>query len=173
MKLLVISDSHGRPDRIRAALGAQISQPDALLFLGDGYADIMRCGVEGPALFCVSGNCDYFTVFDKTPPPRERLLSLGGYNLLMMHGDRYAVGAGNEKAAAYAAEKGADLLLYGHTHVRCEEYIPAGTRLAGRTTEKPLRIFNPGSLGSPRGGEPSFGLIELRESGIICGWGEL
>lgn len=175
MTLLVVSDIHGKSDRLRAALAAQIKPPDAILFLGDGYADITRCEPLGSTLFAVRGNCDVWSLMGMTDLPAELTVTLGSYRILMMHGDRHGVSSGGiDRAAAYAASKGADILLYGHTHVKHEAHFAEGDTLGCVTLQKPLHVFNPGSLGSPRdGGEPSFGVVELRDNGVLLSWGSV
>lgn len=170
MKILVLSDSHGRPDRIREALSRQNPPPDVLIFLGDGLSDLRRCDTGSIPVLKVRGNCDVFTIFDSSPAPEERLDDLGGFSVMMMHGHTYAAKSGIEKAASYAAERGADILLYGHTHRRREEYIPEGGRLGNLILKKPLRLFNPGAAGGYT--EASFGVIEIRGGNILFGWGE-
>ena len=56
MNILVISDSHGRRERIEEAVERQIKKPDAIIFLGDGLRDITRAEIGDipiyTALFC-------------------------------------------------------------------------------------------------------------------------
>lgn len=162
-----MSDTHGRPDRIKAALSRQISPPDMLLFLGDGLWNLSRCDTGDVPVLAVRGNCDIFSFFDA---PEERLVNLGDAGIMMMHGHAYHVKSGIESAARHAAEAGADILLFGHTHKKHQEYIPAGTRLGDMETKKPLWLFNPGSAGGYR--DASFGIIEIRRGEILLSWGE-
>ncbi len=171
MKILVLSDSHGRPDRIRAALARQVPPPDELIFLGDGLADLRRCDTGDVPVLEVRGNCDAFSIFDTSPSPEERIVTFCGLCIMMMHGHVWSAKSGIEEAAAHAAQKGADILLYGHTHRRYEGYIPTGETVGGVELKKPLRIFNPGAAGGY--GEGSFGVVEVRGKDIVFGWGEL
>lgn len=174
MKLLVISDSHGHPDNIRRALQSYPARPDALLFLGDGLGDFRYVELDGLPLISVRGNCDVFHLGMNEMPPTELTLNLDGRNIFMLHGHTRGVEYGPERAIRCAVEHDADILLYGHTHVKCEEYLAPGTQVGMLTLERGLHIFNPGSIGSPRdGGEPSFGTLELCKSGILTGWGTL
>ncbi len=171
MKILVLSDSHGRPDRIREALERQTPPPDMLIFLGDGILDLCRCETGDVPVLEVRGNCDVMSIFDSQDIPEERIVNLGGVCIMIMHGHTYSVKYGTETASAHAAQCGADILLYGHTHRRHEKYILAGDRVGDLTLKKPLRLFNPGAAGGY--GASSFGLIEIIDGNILFGWGEL
>lgn len=165
MTLLVLSDSHGRSDRVRAAMALN---PDAaaVFFLGDGLRDLPddnRCPI-----LRVKGNHDVFTMFDFDPAPEERLEFFGGKRILAMHGHIRGVKAGIMKAAAAGLEADADVVLFGHTHNPREYCIPAGEQMFGRVLERPLYLFNPGSIGA---GE--FGLITLQGNGILLSHGKL
>ena len=93
---------------------------------------------------------------------------------MMMHGHTHSVALGIENAIRYAAQRGADVLLYGHTHIPEERYLPAGTAVGGITLEKPMYVFNPGSLGNPReDGIPRFGLMQIRAGQIAFSHGNL
>lgn len=54
-----------------------------------------------------------------------------------------------------AVKNGCDIVLYGHTHARCNLY------------EDGLYIMNPGSASCPRdGNKPSYGIIDIVPAGI-------
>ena len=171
-KILVFSDSHGRSDRVREVV-QRGRGADMILFLGDGMRDLSLLDPEQAARLCaVRGNCDTFSAFSDDAP-EERFLILGEYPILMMHGHTHGVKAGTERAVAYAAVRGASLLLYGHTHERHATYLPAGTVVGDTVLARPMYVFNPGSLGAPRYGEPSYGWVDLRPQGIVCSHGTL
>ena len=170
MKIIVLSDTHGRVDRIRELLRRQRSW-DALLFLGDGLRDFGALD-EPPACFrYVGGNCDGLSFCSNVPT--ELTLTLDGVKIFMTHGHGYSVKSGRDALAARAISLGADVALYGHTHVREERYISEGTRLCGVTATKGIYLFNPGSLGSPVGSLPSFGVIEIRNGQALLSHGEV
>ena len=171
MKLIVISDTHGRPSRILEVIRRNPCY-DAIMFLGDGIRDISYVSDELHSLFAVRGNCDAFSAkFSSGEEIGEELfLCLGEYNIMMTHGHRYGVKRGIEAAAEAAASRGADLLLYGHTHTPEEKYLPEGTAVGDTVLTKPLRIFNPGSLGE---GEGSFGIIEMRGGSVLMSFGKI
>jgi len=175
MKIVVISDSHGKRDRVEEVLDMH-KNADVFLFLGDGLRDIYgnEHSHRGGLFAAVEGNCDGFDFFGGEKYPRERMIVLEEYNILMMHGHTRGVKHGIEAAAEYAASVGADILLYGHTHQPVERYIPEGRQIGDTVLEKPLRIFNPGSLGEPRWGDPPmYGLIEIKGKNVLMSHGSL
>ena len=174
LTLLVVSDIHGNGANLARVLARQIKKPDALLFLGDGYSDITRAQPLDIPLFAVRGNCDVWILMGMEDLPRELTVTLGGYKIFMTHGHAYINSGGVDAVAARAAREGADVALYGHTHVRHEAHYAAGDTVGGVKPEKALHVFNPGSLGSPRDGKaPAFGVIEIRENGILFSHGEV
>ncbi len=170
MTLLVLSDSHGRTDNVRAAI-ERAGKAEAILFLGDGLSDVSSLNTDIP-ICSVKGNCDAFYSL-ASDAPNELCLNFGDRKVLMMHGHTHSVKDGIERAVAYAALKGADILLYGHTHERYEEYIPSGRSFLGVTLEKPMWVLNPGSIGHPRCGGYSFGTLTIKNKDILLGFGNI
>ena len=167
INILILSDTHGRADRIREAIRRQTAAPDYILHLGDGIADIERCDTGDATVLCVRGNCDTFN--DGTPD--ERILPVGNIKIMMMHGHRFGVKATLEYAVEHAAEAGADILLHGHTHVQHETLYPADTSVGTHRLEKPITVFNPGSAGGLF--SASFGTLTLRDGVCLFGVGKL
>ncbi len=170
MNVLILSDTHKNRDRLKKVLELH-RDADAVIHLGDGYSDFSGIDLGDIPLYRVRGNCDeesdgFGTLSD------EELIELGGIKILMFHGHRHGVKFGLAKAAAYAVSKGADVLLYGHTHIPRQVYLGAGERAGIRVLERPLWIFNPGSLGSPREGMPSFGVLTIRDGQILLSHGK-
>ena len=165
MKLVVISDSHGRVDKIRSVLSMHPDR-DAMIFLGDCLRDLD--GIDDlSGLVAVRGNCDGFSFSSMLyNAPEELMMSFDGFSVLMMHGHTRSVKSGVEEAVACACDKGADILLYGHTHVKKEKYFPEGTVVGGQMLKKPLWIFNPGSLG-----QSSFGIVEIKKGSVLFSHG--
>lgn len=64
-QLIIVSDSHGNREGLVRVLDAH-PKADALLFLGDGLADLaaVQQTTRCPMLYEVRGNCDY----DKSVP---------------------------------------------------------------------------------------------------------
>ncbi len=132
MKILVVSDTHGRAENLSDVI--EIEKPDRIFHLGDGQGveDKIWMMTEAPAE-CVCGNCDWGGNL-----PSDVVVEVGNHKFLLTHGHYYGVDFGYERIAEAAREKGCDIALYGHTHVptidRYEELI----------------IANPGSISMPR-----------------------
>ncbi len=161
LNLLVLSDSHGRADRIEALL--RRTSPDTVLFLGDGLRDLAVVP-DHVDVRAVRGNCDWYTTCDA---PYFRLLEIGGYRLYLTHGHREGVKHGIDAALEAALAANADALLYGHTHVPYERILAAGTKIGTHTLTRPFVILCPGSIGEPRDGRPAFGTLTLAAAGIL------
>ncbi len=167
MEFLIFSDAHGRNSGIRAALARQPRQPDGVIFLGDGLRQLdrarcspqRRCSVcaETAILPCRSGRT----------PPRNSFCTLKGIPCFSPHGARYGVNSGTGLLETAAAQKGADVVLFGHTHEPYLHSIAAGERVGERTLSRPMTLFNPGSIGY--GG--SFGHLLLTEETVLLSFG--
>ena len=171
MNILVFSDSHGRGSRMLEVLSRQIKKPDAVIFLGDGLRDLYYCDLGEIPLFAVSGNCDVYSFYGAGNAEEEIVMTLGGKRIMMVHGDRSGVKSGLARLISAACARGADIVLFGHTHTPFERYLPAGESEYGISFEKPLYVFNPGSIGDYG---KSFGCIEIkRDGGVVLSHGEL
>ena len=171
MKFLVISDVHGRYERISELLKMH-RDADALIFLGDGIGDLERSGAydSGITVFSVKGNCDWNSFLRTERIENELVLNFEGYRFLLMHGHTRSVKSGLTNAIYAAMERDADILLFGHTHEPIEKYIPSDSDYA---LKKPLRIFNPGSLGASGDGWGYFGLVEIRGKDVLMSHGKI
>ncbi len=120
MKVLVVSDSHGRKELLDRILS---KEPDCkeVIFLGDGIGDIEYVSGFYPGIkfTCVRGNNDWnFTVSS------EAYRCFDGVALFACHGDTYGVRSTLRSLFRKAASVQARLVLYGHTHVACEMKDP-------------------------------------------------
>lgn len=147
MRILVISDSHGDSYKLRRVIE---KHPEAkyVFHLGDGASDIKSVMDDFPdrTFVCVKGNCDSYCDF-----PESEVITLSGKRIYITHGYLERVKYGIDLLAATAIENGADIALYGHTHIQNTEYFSG------------LHIFNPGSL---RNGD--YGLVDIVKGGIMC-----
>jgi putative phosphoesterase len=175
MTLLILSDSHGRPDRIREAI-ARV-KPDGILFAGDGLRDLAYCDLPSSGacpLWAVKGNCDWMLspviVGDSALEAEdEELITAEGIRILLMHGHTYGVKGGLGRAIARAIAQDADVLIFGHTHTPVELHLSPDNTFAF-SVQKPLTVFNPGSLGDR---DASFGTLTIQKGQMLFGHGEL
>jgi len=153
MKILIVSDSHGRDAYLEQAMERE--EPlDMIIHLGDleGSEDyiysIADCPVE-----MVSGNNDYFTQIE-----REKIIRIGTYKVFMTHGHLYGVNFGMDEIAQEARQRGVDIVMFGHTHC---PYLDI---------QDDLTVLNPGSISQPRqpGRRPSYMIMEIRADGTAA-----
>ena len=164
MELLIFSDSHGKHDGMQLAIDRQVTRVDAVVFLGDGLRDAERLLTDGATLFSVRGNCDWFADSDVES---ELTLNFEEHRLFLTHGHAYGVKGGIGALISHAADIGADIVLFGHTHAACErwERVPGEERL--------VYLCNPGSLSEPRDGAPSYGILTLQGKDALFSIGRL
>ena len=151
MKILIVSDTHGREQNLEEAL-KRTGHIDQLIHLGDveGGEDRIRKLCPDAPVAMIAGNNDYFCDL-----PSERMFTLGPYRIWMTHGHGYFVYSGTLYLKKEARKKGADIVMYGHTHKPCIEQ------------EEGLTVLNPGSLSLPRqeGRRPTYIVMEIDQSG--------
>lgn len=112
MKILLISDTHGSIRGLDKILEGE--RFDALLHMGDaqGQEDLIRAIASPVPVDFVAGNCDFFS-----KESRELVLNYRGVSVFMTHGDRYGVKSGLTRLKEAAKKAGAEVAIYGHTHV--------------------------------------------------------
>ena len=147
MKILVVSDSHGNEENICRAVERE--QPRMLLHLGDGWRDAELLAQRYPELPMekVPGNCDF-----RAGEPAERLILLGGKRVLLCHGHTLGVKYDLNRLLYTALERGADAVLFGHTHRPYVDIV------------RGVVMLNPGAVGSSR---PTYGTLTLRDDALI------
>lgn len=152
MKILVLSDTHSYLDNARAVLHRIGSQMDLVFHLGDHDADALELQKEFPGLpfHYVKGNNDYLM-----DSPSKKMVRVGGKAILLTHGHKQRVHWNPDTICYWAEEQGADMVLFGHTHM---PFWDESGRVA---------MFNPGSISLPRGGGlPTFGILTI-ENGRV------
>lgn len=138
MKLLVISDTHGKTNNLDKII--ELEKPDYIIFCGDGEKDILNYeNVIG-----VSGNCDFYNFL-----PNSQTINLLNKKIFLTHGHLFCVKSGLNKLMYFAETNKIDIVIFGHTHSPFNEYI-----------EKTL-FFNPGSYNYFEFNR--YGIIELNE----------
>ncbi len=158
-KILVLSDLHGT---ISCAASVLKNHPeyDTVFFLGDGISKIALLQKEYPRLWhFVRGNCD---LLSDGAFPEEMLIELEGHRIFLTHGHRYFVKYDENRLLSAAAARGADIVLYGHTHLPAARYDAASG----------IHLFNPGSIGAPYNGKFTYGLLTLSGTDVLFSIGE-
>lgn len=159
-RLLVVSDVHCMTVDLRWILRHETA--DAMFFLGDGLRDLEQAveqekahGTKVCPVYTVRGNCDA-----GWPDPLEGLAPFGGVLFFYTHGHAYGVKASPNRLAEAAAERGADVALYGHTHERRHRAVETDGQL--------VQMFNPGALL-----RQSYGVIEIHNGHCKFSWHEV
>ena len=163
MKCLIVSDSHGSAERIRALLALH-RDAEVLFFLGDGLSDFDDLRLPPTmALMAVRGNCDFRTLLpDGSHAPKLGAITLGGRRILYTHGDLYGVKYHDEGLLRLLEEQNGDVVLYGHTHNPVERYT--------NTARGGVYLFNPGALSGSLG---SYGILMISEQGALFSHGTI
>ena len=152
MKILVISDTHGRHGNFDKMLERE-GQPDMLIHLGDVEEgeDYIRAVMECP-VYMVAGNNDFWSDL-----PREAEVRIADQKVMLTHGHAYYVSMGTERLALAASSGGAQAVFYGHTHRPIVEWNSG------------ILVANPGSLSYPRQSDrrPSYIVIEVEKNEML------
>ena len=151
MRVLVVSDVHGKLYLLREAIEAQPTARD-VIFLGDGLRqveDVMDLYPDR-TFYTVPGNCDFYSYFKGEPAKKTETLSLSGYRITATHGDLFGVKYGSAELIKLARDTKSDIVLFGHTHSPYTKYIS--------DYEKPFYLFNPGSISASSG---YYGIMTL------------
>ena len=149
MILAVVSDTHKKKSQIRKVLN-KIKNADVLIHLGDNSEDVEDMMMEfNKPIYSVRGNCDF-----SLRSPSERVEIIEGKKFFLTHGHRYSVKDSLMKLEYRALEIGADIVLYGHTHVANIEF------------NNGIWFINPGSAAVSRGQFNSIAFIEIKD-GVI------
>ncbi|MBR1759495.1 MAG: metallophosphoesterase [Lachnospiraceae bacterium] len=154
MQALVISDTHGRCKNLERLL-KKFQTLDLVLHLGDVEDDedyilalvynTFHCDVK-----FVRGNMDTFS-----REPAKRTVEFGGHKIYMTHGHIQGVGYTYDTLLREARSEGADIAMFGHTHMPHLSY------------ENGIMLLNPGSLSKPRqdGHRPAYALLDIDQNG--------
>ena len=143
-KLLILSDSHSNRLALEHILKAEADHIDALIFLGDGLRDLEQTLTLYPRLraYAVAGNCDFGAL-----EPLDGLAAFDGH----MYGVKYDLDTLSDAAAA----RGANVALFGHTHVPVAEQ------------RGDVFLFNPGSCGRCYTGPNTYGILTLADGKVV------
>ena len=144
MKILIVSDTHGRLGNVEMVL-EKVKPIDMMIHCGDIERDeeYLRM-IAGCPVYMVSGNNDWGLALD-----RELMIQIGKYRVMATHGHHYSVYYDLNALAQVAKDKGADVVMFGHTHVYMLK------------KEDGVIYFNPGSTSFPKNGNPAtYGVMD-------------
>lgn len=147
MKIIVVSDTHGSYRNFQKVM--QLNRnADIVVHCGDSRDEVDQIKMEYPdkMYYTVKGNCDFGTML-----PLTEEFTVEGVRFLITHGHLFNVKYGLLDLRMAAKEKGAQVVLFGHTHYATDEVVDG------------VRYFNPGSLGYGK----SFGVIEVKDGQVL------
>ena len=141
-KLLILSDSHNSTGAVERILHAE-SDATAVIFLGDGLRDLEEALTFYPKMkvYAVAGNCDFGAL--------EQTIAF------YTHGHMYGVKYDLDTLTDAAEARGAEVALFGHTHVPVAEQHGS------------VFLFNPGSCGRCYTGPNTYGILTLDKGRIV------
>ena len=152
MRVLIVSDSHGRNDYVKQAM-QQTGTFDAFIHLGDVGADAeeLKTFAACPS-YIVAGNNDVGSGL-----PATLTVTLGGKKIFLTHGHRYGGDYDVRRLGLLGTMNHMDMVMFGHTHY---PYLD-------RSEE--LMMLNPGSLTYPRqeGRARTFMVMEIHPEGNV------
>ncbi|WP_435119390.1 metallophosphoesterase [Halolamina sp. C58] len=149
--LIVLSDTHRTEGTgLVGAAEDAVADADLVLHAGDFTAEAVLDAFHEAAadLRAVYGNRDGAAVTDRLP--EATTLSYAGVRIAATHRQR----GGATGLAMFGRERGADLVVSGHTH----RPVVDG--------EGSLTLLNPGSHADPRGARQSFAVLEPTAEGL-------
>ena len=147
MRIVVLSDSHRSRSNLFEAVEMHLKDADLFIFLGDGEDDFDEVLTAHPNIRYerVSGNCDWGSQY-----PASKVIEFNGKRVFFTHGHPYYVKHGVEMIKEHARNIGADICLFGHTHIQMNEY------------DGDLCVMNPGSVKNGK-----YGMVDVVPSGIM------
>lgn len=148
MKIIVMSDSHGDT---RALIDAVFDEkPQLILHLGDFERDCDRVREVYPDidLRAVRGNGDF-----RAREPEYDEFVIQDKRIFMTHGHLYGVKTGLASIMNSGFARGADILLFGHTHIPYYEVVEG------------MHLVNPGSIAFRA---QTYAVLEIEHGVISC-----
>ena len=147
MKIGIVSDSHGNTSVFEDMLAMPgAAEAEMWLHAGDFAPDADDLEImSGKRVVRVLGNCDFYV----DGVHEETVVVVAGHRIFLTHGHLFNVRFDTMMLAEAARTAGADIAVYGHTHIALEE--------RGEVT-----VLNPGSIARPRDEQcGSFMLVDL------------
>lgn len=113
MKILIVSDSHGDIKSIQSAVDKEgLDEKDIIVHAGDYGRDIKSVQTKAKT-YSVKGNCDNPVCLE----PNSKLFSADGVRVYVAHGHLHGVKRSLSGLINEALSLGADMCVFGHTHI--------------------------------------------------------
>lgn len=154
MKIAILGDTHKNEYGLSLALN-KINElkADMVIHLGDCVDDIetIKSSFNGNVLG-VAGNCDCTSKF-----PSNQLININTKKIFFTHGHLYGVKNSINSILYKGEELGADIILFGHTHLSILDEF------------NHIILMNPGSIPkpSPLCKSGCIGFIDISDDGEI------
>lgn len=146
-KVLVVSDSHGLTKELEVLRERHSNDVDLMIHCGD--SEMMPDDQVMNGYLTVKGNCDFGNY------PLETTTEIAGRKFFITHGHKYSVKSSLMNLKYKAAEVGADIACFGHSHI-------LGAEVIGDTL-----FLNPGSIRLPRERlEKTYVILDLLDDKI-------
>lgn len=157
MRILVFSDTHYHTLDMKRVIKNH-PEADMIIHLGDNERDAEEISsITDIPVKQVRGNNDF-----RPKAPISDTVICEDKKIFFTHGNRYIDYNGIEALVEAGRAEGADIILFGHTHMPFNKYKDG------------VFIFNPGSITQPRGGsQKSYGIIDIENSQIFMNVAEL
>lgn len=141
MKVLILSDSHGLIDEVKAIVHQY--EVNRIIHCGDFCVEATLPPFD--TMMKVRGNCDF-----AIDVPLKKVVEYQGLRGIVVHGHKYRVKEGYLPLSYLAEEEKAQIVLFGHSHQPVS------------FMDKGCLFINPGSIYRPRGYRtPTFVILEL------------
>ena len=145
-KLVVVSDSHGRFERL-STIVAKHPHAQAYIHCGDSETSASKL----LPFVGVAGNNDRFYEFNE-----QLILTIENVKILVIHSHQFLAFQRNQKLVQKAKAIGAQLVLFGHSHVY------------EVTTIDGITLVNPGSCYYNRDGKkPCYAVVFIENKEIV------
>lgn len=152
--LAVLSDTHSQTGHeLQNAARDAVENADAVIHAGDFTtpAALDAFHEADATLYPVHGNADTAAVTDRLP--EARVVTSHGATIAVTHRQQ----GGGMGLAFFGRERGADLVVSGHTH------------RASVTETDDVVLLNPGSHADPRGGQPTHAELRRESEDELAG----
>lgn len=148
MRIVVLSDSHGDLVSCKLALSLH-SDADIVVHLGDTDEDAEEIAedMKNKKFIAVKGNA--WAPYSRFPECLTEIIC--ERKIFFTHGHLFRVKYSIENLLATGKKQGAEIILFGHTHVPYYEFIDG------------IHVLNPGSIK-----KGSMGIVDITPAGVVC-----